>query len=111
MVCTSSCPPFLFLPSQSSALQIEDLRGNDEVTLTRKFGDEKCVSNIVLCFQAAKIQISIRLVFSVADLVVEDEFEDRENESEEDEANYMHPTRASLSITKVGHLRSLRLII
>lgn len=43
-------------------------------------------------------------MFSVADMVVEDEFEDRENENEEeDDSNYVHPTRASLSITKVGY--------
>jgi complement component 1 Q subcomponent-binding protein len=28
-------------------LQIEDIRGNDEVTLTRKFGDEKYVSTVM----------------------------------------------------------------
>ena len=28
-------------------LQIEDVRGNDEVTLTRKFGDEKYVSTVM----------------------------------------------------------------
>jgi len=41
-------------------------------------------------------------MFSVADMVVEDEFEERESESEEDEPSYVHPVRASLAITKVS---------
>jgi hypothetical protein len=43
---------FLFLclvyrDSKIHSLQINDVRGNDEVTLTRKFGDEKCVLGLL----------------------------------------------------------------
>ncbi|PPQ69760.1 hypothetical protein CVT24_002972 [Panaeolus cyanescens] len=63
---------------------IEDVRGNDEVTLTRKFGDE-----------------NIRIMFSIADITEENLLDEAENESEED---IVAPAaiRASVSITKAS---------
>ncbi len=49
---------------------------------------------------------SIRLVFSIADTMFEDDFENPESEGdrEEGEPEYVHPIRTSLSITKVSSL-------
>ncbi|KAF8196107.1 regulatory protein suaprga1 [Pholiota molesta] len=64
---------------------INDVRGNDEVTLTRKFGEE-----------------NIRVMFSIADIQPEDDFEDTEVEREEPEdvPTASMPIRVSVSITK-----------
>ncbi|KAF9009928.1 mitochondrial glycoprotein [Cyathus striatus] len=71
--------------SQGFGRYIEDIPGNDEVTLTRKFGNE-----------------NIRLTFSIADIQAEEEdFENEEGEESagEDEVPG-YPIRASLSVTK-----------
>ncbi|KAJ7255810.1 mitochondrial glycoprotein [Mycena haematopus] len=77
-------PEFLANFLEAGTWDIKDTPGNDEVFLTRKFGDE-----------------SIRLMFSIADLQgMEDE-----DEGTDDEANEPPPTelRVSLSISKSTH--------
>ncbi|KAL6300950.1 mitochondrial glycoprotein [Sparassis latifolia] len=70
---------------------IEDVAGNDEVALTRKFGNE-----------------TIRLMFSIADIQGEEESqftenqESQEEEAEEDEPQHAYPIRCSFSLTKSG---------
>ncbi|KAF9528408.1 mitochondrial glycoprotein [Crepidotus variabilis] len=78
-------PEFLKSFLEQGVWSIEDVRGNDEVALTRKFGDE-----------------NLRVVFSIADIAVEDEFEDPEAQPEEDDAETVlaTPIRTSVSITK-----------
>jgi len=73
-------PDFLKSFLEQGVWSIEDVRGNDEVILTRKFGDE-----------------NIRVMFSIAELMAEDEFE---SENEEEESSVPHPIRTSLSVTK-----------
>jgi len=75
-------PDFLKAFLEQGVWSIEDARGNDEVTLTRKFGDE-----------------NIRAMFSIADVLVDDDFE-QENEGEEEDSSFVHPIRTSVSITK-----------
>ncbi|TFK38196.1 mitochondrial glyco protein [Crucibulum laeve] len=77
-------PDFLKTFQSQGVWSIEDVPGNDEVTLSRKFGNE-----------------TIRLTFSIADIQAEEE--DFENETENDdgeEALNVYPIRASLSLTK-----------
>ncbi|KDR79809.1 hypothetical protein GALMADRAFT_241897 [Galerina marginata CBS 339.88] len=76
-----STPEFLKTFLEQGVWSINDTRGHDEVTLSRKFGDE-----------------SIRIMFSIADLQEEDF--DLENENEESDDQPGSPIRASLSITK-----------
>lgn len=82
-------PEFLKTFKSQNVWQIEDVAGNDEVTLTRKFGNE-----------------TIRLVFSIADIQSpqENEFdepEEEEGEGEESEPPVnSYPIRCSFSITK-----------
>ncbi|KZT24864.1 mitochondrial glyco protein [Neolentinus lepideus HHB14362 ss-1] len=82
-------PEFLTTFKSQNIWQIEDVAGNDEVTLTRKFGNE-----------------TIRLVFSIADIQSpqENEFDEQEEEGEsedsEDAAVNSYPLRCSFSITK-----------
>ncbi|KAF8156033.1 mitochondrial glycoprotein [Crassisporium funariophilum] len=78
-------PEFLKSFLEQGVWSIDDIRGNDEVTLSRKFGDE-----------------SIRVMFSIADMQSEDEFEpENEADAEDAETNpAAYPIRASLSITK-----------
>ncbi|RXW19263.1 hypothetical protein EST38_g6601 [Candolleomyces aberdarensis] len=65
--------------------EIEDTLGQDEVALTRKFGQE-----------------NVRLVFSIADIQNEpEEFADAEGEGAEETAGD-YPLRVSLSITKAN---------
>ncbi|KAF9051924.1 regulatory protein suaprga1 [Panaeolus papilionaceus] len=64
---------------------IEDVRGNDEVTLSRKFGDE-----------------SIRVMFSIADITEDNLLEDTEAENEEEDVTPPAAIRASVSITKAN---------
>ena len=57
------CLLFFIIRKFESPLQIEDVRGNDEVTLTRKFGDEKYVRWIIrnwqsLLYSAASVSCS-----------------------------------------------------
>ncbi|KAG6900275.1 hypothetical protein C0993_000463 [Termitomyces sp. T159_Od127] len=82
-------PGFLTQFTKSTSWEVQDIPGNDEVVLTRTFGNEK-----------------LRLMFSIADIdAMEEEFESEEQESEgeEDEGDdplHTYPIRASLSITK-----------
>lgn len=86
-------PEFLKAFKQQGFWQIEDIPGHDEVTLTRKFGNE-----------------NLRLMFSIADLQSEDEIDTPEaevegegNEEGEDDAPYhAYPVRVSLSIVKTS---------
>lgn len=92
------------------AAQIQDNPGNDEVVLTRTFGNEKFV--FFLCGASCRRDfeiffIRLRLMFSIADIdSMEEDFQSEEEESEdqEDEGDdplHTYPIRASLSITKV----------
>ncbi|KAG6865228.1 hypothetical protein C0991_004286 [Blastosporella zonata] len=82
-------PEFLAQFLKSNPWEIQDTAGNDEVVMTRTFGNEQ-----------------IRLMFSIADVeAAEEDFTSEENESEnaEDEGEdplHTYPIRASLSITK-----------
>ncbi|KAL9710114.1 Mitochondrial acidic protein mam33 [Leucoagaricus gongylophorus] len=70
------------LPTEFRCGQISDVAGQDEVTLSRKFGNEE-----------------IRLIFSIADLQpTEDGYAPEEGGEEDDAAIY--PIRVSLTITK-----------
>ncbi|KAH9478223.1 Mitochondrial acidic protein mam33 [Psilocybe cubensis] len=74
-------PEFLKSFLEQGVWSIDDVRGNDEVTMFRKFGDE-----------------NLRLMFSIADIAPEENF-DMEGESEEDQTP-IPAIRVSLSITK-----------
>ncbi|KAG5649775.1 hypothetical protein H0H81_002078 [Sphagnurus paluster] len=82
-------PDFLTAFQAQGVWEIQDVLGNDEVTLTRKFGNE-----------------NVRLMFSIADIQAEEEdFASNESESDadsegEDDPLNSYPIRASLSITK-----------
>ncbi|KAF8069064.1 mitochondrial glycoprotein [Lyophyllum atratum] len=88
-VAQAATPDFLKAFQEQGVWQIQDTLGNDEVTLSRKFGNE-----------------NIRLMFSIADIQSEEEdFQSNEPEAEseadaEDEPLHSYPIRASLSITK-----------
>lgn len=63
---------------------VNDVPGNDEVTLTRKFGNEE-----------------LRLIFSIADVQEDPEFDGLEGEEgESEDTPTVYPIRTSLSITK-----------
>ncbi|KIJ62193.1 hypothetical protein HYDPIDRAFT_158469 [Hydnomerulius pinastri MD-312] len=78
-------PEFLKAFKEQGLWTIEDTLGNDEVTLTRKFGNE-----------------NIRVMFSIADIqnAEEPEFEQEEEDSAESESVQTYPVRVSFSITK-----------
>ncbi|RDB27863.1 Mitochondrial acidic protein mam33 [Hypsizygus marmoreus] len=84
-------PDFLKAFLEQGVWELQDTLGQDEVTLTRKFGNE-----------------NLRLMFSIADIEAEEEdFETdeapKEEEAEAEEENeplHSYPIRASLSITK-----------
>jgi len=78
-------PQFLKTFLEEGIWSIDDIRGNDEVTLKRKFGDE-----------------NIRIIFSIADIHPEEDFEenDADGETDPDENPAPYPVRAALSITK-----------
>jgi complement component 1 Q subcomponent-binding protein len=78
-------PEFLKNFNEQGLWKIEDAKGNDEVTLTRNFGNE-----------------TIRVMFSIADLqnVEEPEYEQEEGDAEESEPMPTYPIRVSFSITK-----------
>jgi len=80
-------PDFLKAFQEQGLWTIEDVPGQDEITLARKFGNE-----------------SIRLIFSIAD-IQEDEpnYENpEESESAEDESIHGYPIRVSVSVTKTN---------
>ncbi|KIJ14700.1 hypothetical protein PAXINDRAFT_169605 [Paxillus involutus ATCC 200175] len=78
-------PEFLKTFKEQGLWTIQDVEGNDEVTLSRKFGNE-----------------NIRVMFSIADIqnVEEPEYEQEEGESEESDPAQSYPIRVSFSITK-----------
>jgi complement component 1 Q subcomponent-binding protein len=77
-------PEFLKQFMSQGVWSIEDIPGNDEVTLSRKFGNE-----------------NIRLTFSIADIQsTEENFENEEEEETGDAEVPGYPIRASLTITK-----------
>jgi len=78
-------PEFLTTFLKDGVWTLHDATGNDEVTFSRKFGDE-----------------NIRVMFSIADIQVEGLEEEIENDSESDEEDNPDPcpVRASVSITK-----------
>ncbi|CDO71085.1 hypothetical protein BN946_scf184844.g89 [Trametes cinnabarina] len=84
-------PDFLKAFKAQGTWAIEDVAGMDEVSLTRKFGNE-----------------DIRLIFSIADLQTEQEpeFEEGEEATEEGEESelplHSYPIRCSLSFTKAS---------
>ena len=78
-------PDFVKAIVEQGVWTIEDVAGQDEVAISRKFGSE-----------------NIRLVFSIADIQADSEdFEaNAEVEGEADDSAAVYPLRASLSITK-----------
>jgi len=76
-------PDFLRAFKAQGIWQVEDSVGNDEVTLTRQFGNE-----------------TVRLMFSIADLQQEPEQEEFEQEEDEEPASQISPIRCSISVTK-----------
>ncbi|KAG1800362.1 mitochondrial glycoprotein [Suillus plorans] len=79
-------PEFLKTFKEQGIWEIQDVTGNDEVTLVRKFGNE-----------------TIRMMFSIADIQnaeEEPEYEQEEGEGGEDQPPNSYPIRASFSITK-----------
>jgi len=82
---SESKPEFLKTFLKDGVWTINDTTGNDEVTITRKFGDE-----------------NIRVMFSIADIQAEDmeELEETDSESDAEDNPAPYPVRASLSITK-----------
>ncbi|EGO03975.1 hypothetical protein SERLA73DRAFT_175685 [Serpula lacrymans var. lacrymans S7.3] len=90
-------PDFLKTFKEQDQWKIDDVEGNDEVTLTRKFGNE-----------------SIRLMFSIADIQAADEDpeyeqEDGDEASGEDQPAHSYPIRTSFSITKEGAKGSINI--
>ncbi|KAJ7445162.1 regulatory protein suaprga1 [Mycena galericulata] len=82
-------PDFLTNFQQDGRWTIQDVAGNDEVFLTRKFGDE-----------------SIRVMFSIADLHnLDDEEYEQDEPAEGEDANKEPPAefRVAVSIAKSGH--------
>ncbi|CCM05829.1 uncharacterized protein FIBRA_08065 [Fibroporia radiculosa] len=82
---TEAEPDFLRSFKAQGVWAIEDVAGNDEVALTRKFGNE-----------------SIRMMFSIADInQSETQFEnEEETDGSDEEPNHSYPIRCSLSVTK-----------
>jgi len=79
-------PEFLKAFREQGVWAIEDVEGNDEVTLTRKFGNE-----------------NIRVMFSIADIQnMEDEagLEQENDESGDNDTSESYPIRVSFSVTK-----------
>jgi complement component 1 Q subcomponent-binding protein len=78
-------PEFLKAFREQGVWTLEGVEGNDEVTLTRKFGNE-----------------NIRVMFSIADYQPEEEAAELDQESQEGEesASNEYPVRVSFSVTK-----------
>ncbi|KAH8087183.1 mitochondrial glycoprotein [Cristinia sonorae] len=74
-------PEFLTAFKGQGVWEISDIAGNDEVTISRKFGNE-----------------NIRLIFSIADIQNE-EYANEEEEGGEDQ-NPSYPIRCSFTVTK-----------
>ncbi|KAH7907540.1 mitochondrial glycoprotein [Hygrophoropsis aurantiaca] len=93
----SAAPEFLKTFKEQGLWTIEDTVGNDEVTLTRKFGNE-----------------NIRLMFSIADIQTADEdpqYEQEEGDdaNSEDEPIHTYPIRTSFAITKANGKGSINI--
>jgi len=88
-VTESGEPEFLTAFKKEGIWQIKDVPGSDEVTLSRKFGNE-----------------DIRLMFSIADIQDAEEHEEfdegqeNEEEGQDEEQIETYPIRVSFSITK-----------
>jgi complement component 1 Q subcomponent-binding protein len=85
---SDAAPEFLKDFNAKGVWTITDTAGQDEVTLTRKFGNE-----------------NLRLMFSIADLQAEEDFANEEESGESEEGSEPENTsaiRASLSITKTN---------
>jgi len=80
-------PDFLKAFEEQRLWKIEDVPGQDEITLSRKFGNE-----------------SIRLIFSIADIQEDDSnFENpEESEGAEEEGIQGYPIRVSVAVTKAN---------
>jgi len=90
---SASEPDFIRAFKAQGVWTIEDAAGNDEVALTRQFGNE-----------------TIRLMFSIADLQQENEQDFEQEEGEEDDAaQQIYPIRCSISITKSNGPGSLNI--
>jgi complement component 1 Q subcomponent-binding protein len=79
-------PEFLTAFKKHGVWEVQTVEGSDEVTLTRKFGNE-----------------SIRVMFSISDLqndIEPEEFEDAEVEESDADVPRSYPVRCSISITK-----------
>ncbi|KZT69088.1 mitochondrial glyco protein [Daedalea quercina L-15889] len=85
-------PEFVRAFRAQGVWEIDDIPGNDEIALKRKFGNE-----------------NVRLMFSIADIQNEQETEFEEGqegeaseEASEDQPIHSYPIRCSLSLTKTG---------
>ncbi|KAH9962300.1 mitochondrial glycoprotein [Lactifluus volemus] len=76
-------PEFLQEFNKTGIWTIEDVAGNDEITLHRKFGNEH-----------------IRLIFSIADLQIEENVEPSDEDVTSADAEPSYPLRCSFTITK-----------
>jgi len=87
-------PEFLKTFKAQGVWTIEDVEGNDEVTLTRKFGNE-----------------NIRVMFSIADMQNAEEESEfaQDEESEEEDQSQSYPTRVSFAVTKDNAKGSLNI--
>ncbi|KAG2156899.1 mitochondrial glycoprotein [Suillus bovinus] len=88
-------PEFLKTFKEQGIWEIQDVTGNDEVTLVRKFGNE-----------------TIRMMFSIADIQNaedEPEYEQEEGGGGEDQPLHSYPIRASFSITKANAKGSINI--
>ncbi|KAI0782033.1 mitochondrial glycoprotein [Abortiporus biennis] len=81
----SAEPDFLKGFKAQGVWKLDDVAGNDEVSLSRKFGNE-----------------DVRVMFSIADIQTEQEteFEEEAEGQSEDEPAHSYPIRCSISITK-----------
>ena len=90
-------PEFLTSFKADGTWKIEDVSGNDEVTLTRNFGNE-----------------NIRVMFSIADIQAQEEDpafdeEGAEEDGRNDEPIHSYGIRVAFSVTKVRVSSSARL--
>ncbi|KAG1851977.1 mitochondrial glycoprotein [Suillus subluteus] len=88
-------PEFLKTFKEEGIWEIQDVAGNDEVTLVRKFGNE-----------------TIRMMFSIADIQnaeEEPEYEQEAAEGGEEQPLHSYPIRSSFSITKANGKGSINI--
>ncbi|KAJ3519483.1 hypothetical protein NMY22_g13178 [Coprinellus aureogranulatus] len=82
---SAGTPDFIKEFTSQGVWSIEDTPGQDEVALTRKFGQE-----------------TIRLIFSIADIQSEPEDYEGAESEEPEQSNSDYPIRVSVSITKAN---------